>query len=570
MRLAYKQLLKEIVKNKIFVNLMLLSAVLTSSVYYFVHFSIDGNLYRLDLLSTLSDSQTQYRIALVSNTILARNVLLALTSLTGFVFALFFYRFFRANRKPLGCLKALGIKDAALGGFFIAFAAILSLLGALIGLGAGYFASDILIAASKQSYLVTGLVKELHVGSALIGLFFPAAVFCLSTILSYGLIRGKETGLLIAGTGNTARHPATLRFADKLAGFAPAKSRLYIRLALRKPVAVLLIVMSVTTFSIMFILAYSLTLSSGRVVESQTRGHNYMFETHFDIAQPAAAPDSITLPYLDASGLVEGRNMSVQRTVAGLGEDNALFTLLDTSGNAVALPQKGEAVVGADLRELYGLEQGDSITVSVGEEKRELKISGIAFNAKANWIYISKDELSELLSLPEDSYTGFLSMDNHFKGGTVITQEQKQDTLRRGSVSSQSSGLINQAIGCIVGCILLYLALLLNFQDSTRDILILHMMGHRPKSIRKTLIDIYRPVLWLSFFLTLLPAVQIVKSILQSLSIQTGDYMPFQTNLIVIAGVFVLQNVVYMLVQATFNLGIAKIIRKDTIASYMD
>lgn len=164
------------------------------------------------------------------------------------------------------------------------------------------------------------------------------------------------------------------------------------------------------------------------------------------------------------------------------------------------------------------------MTITVGEKQRSMEISGIAFNAKAGCVYVSMDELSEVLSLSAGSYTG----------------------------------------------ILLFLALLLNFQDSTQDILILHLMEYEVKSIRKMMIDIYRPILWLSFLLTLLPVVQIVKAILKSLSQQIDDYMPFQTNVLVIAGVFILLNAIYFLVQGTFNLGIGQIIKKENISDYVN
>lgn len=573
MKLLVKQLTKEIFKSKIYVGLMLLLTAFTSFMYFFVHYSIDGNMLRLDSLTALNENQLLYRNGLVSNTILSFNILAVSTALTGFVFAMFFFRFLKTDGKQMGCLKALGFKNVTLCGVFIGFTSVLSLVGGLSGLCAGYFASDILIEAGKESYLVTGLIKGLNGKSIIIGLFVPAVVFCIVTIFMYYLICRKETGYLIAGRGIRTSYQASLRLANKIAGIFPAKNRLPIRLALRKPIAVLLIVFSVMSFSVMFILGYSLTLSSSEVFESQTKGHHYLYDTHFDT--PQQLPMDIgtdmdtdidkTLTYLDSTGTIDNN----QRTIAGIEDNRRLLELLDKKGNAMALPGQGEVVIGSELEELYGLHLGDQVTITVKNNKRKMVISGIAFNAKSNWVYISKKQLSDLLSLPERSYTGILSREKGFEGGTVITYEQKLDTLRRGSVSNRSSAIINQAIGCLIGSVLLYLALLLNAQDSTRDVLILQQMGYQIKSIKKMLIDIYRPILWLSFFLTLWPAIGIVKTILKSLSIQIGDYMPFQTNIFVLVGIFVLLNAVYFLVQATFHINIRKVIRRECITDYI-
>lgn len=120
------------------------------------------------------------------------------------------------------------------------------------------------------------------------------------------------------------------------------------------------------------------------------------------------------------------------------------------------------------------------------------------------------DETSEALSA--GSYIGILGMENSFEGGKVTVNAQKLNELYRGAVFNRGSAVINQVSGCLIGCILLFSALLLNFQDSTQDIFIFYLMAYKVKSIYKMLIDIYKPILWLLFLLTLLPTVKIVKA----------------------------------------------------------
>ena len=82
------------------------------------------------------------------------------------------------------------------------------------------------------------------------------------------------------------------------------------------------------------------------------------------------------------------------------------------------------------------------------------------------------------------------------------------------------------------------------------------------------LINIYGPMMSLFFFLTLIPGILLVRSILRTLSLQIGDYIPFQTDGFILAGIFVMLNLVYMLVQGSFQAGIKRIIRNDDVASY--
>lgn len=137
MGLIYKQLFRQVIKDKIFLSLLLLLTTLTSLSFFFVMGSIDGNRKMLNQFRYLTANQQSYESALNSNMILAYTFWLSLVSLSIVAFVMFFYRFFRTNKKQIGCIKALGFKNSSLQFFFITFTAILSVSGAIIGLLGG-------------------------------------------------------------------------------------------------------------------------------------------------------------------------------------------------------------------------------------------------------------------------------------------------------------------------------------------------------------------------------------------------------------------------------------------------
>jgi len=149
------------------------------------------------------------------------------------------------------------------------------------------------------------------------------------------------------------------------------------------------------------------------------------------------------------------------------------------------------------------------------------------------------------------------------------TKAERIDILNRNAVSNNISAVINQSIGGLIGVVLIFLALYISFQDNTRDMLILHLMGYKTKSIRKLLIDVYIPIVWTAFLLTIVPSIYLAKSIQESLSILINDYMPFGTNVIVIFTVLVLLNVIYWLVQSLFVFGIKQTIVKEEISEFI-
>lgn len=557
MKLMRKQLVQELLKNRIFLILLVLLTGFSSFLYFFVHFSADQNLVYLNNMAVLNDEQLLFQNGLQSNVILAGNILAGFLGMAGFAFALFFNRFFKECGIQLGCLKTVGFTDRTLMCLFLISAAVLSFGGALIGLTGGYFASDILLASARQSYLVEGIVKGINTRSILTGLLVPTAVCCLITGLSYGQIWGKETGVLLRGEMRKTADSLLFRLADRVAKCFPEKKRLSVRLALRSLTAVFLVFVSVMSVSVFFLLGYSLYGSSRKLWESQTVGHYYEYDTAWDVIRSGEIPMG-SVRYLTEPGKISGNNQSVEWILAGVDCDGTVFELLDQKGARLDFPKRGEMVIGIELAELYGFQKGDQVTVNVGGKRADMLVSAVAFNAKTGWAYVSREELAAMLSRPADSYSGLLGTSQVFPDGETVTRTQKLEALDREMVSNRVSAVINEVIGCVAGCILLFLALFLNFQSSAEDIRILRLLGYRKKEIRRMLLDIYRPLVWASFFLSLLPALQITRRILRSLSIQIGDFMMFQTSFYVVCFIFIIINVLYDMVLALFDLGLKK------------
>ncbi len=568
MWLVYKQLSKELTRNRIFVALLLLLTVLTSLMFYFIMFAIDGNMAALNALSTLSENQLAYKNALESNTFLAYTFLASTVGLTVLVFVMFFYRFFRSNRKQVGCLKALGFRNSALRGCFVVFVAVLSAMGAAVGLVGGYFLSSVLIAGNMRSYLVTGLVKGVSPLSLAIGLGGSTLVFCATAFLCYAFVRGKEAGVLIAGGTSTTRFSLSLQLANGFSKIIPAKDKFPFRIAFRKPLAILLMITAVMSFSVCMILGRSLNISSGKVMESQTTGHNYAFDTRFAEYQTAPLPED-AIAYLESMEKPDMSVGAIDGGVIGLYSLNEMLVLQDANGKPLPTVGTGMVYINPGLAEIYDVKIGDSLEMIIAGKVSSLVVAGIAANVKMGCIYVNADELAEILSMPKGAYNGILSMEP-ISGGEMMSRANRLEELNRNATSNNISAVINQAVGAVVGAILLFLALYLNFQDNTRDMLILHMIGYRTKQIRKLLVDVYVWVVWTAFILTLAPSILLARAIQNSLSLSLNEYMPFGTDIVVILIIFAMLSAIYWLVQSAFGLGIKRIIAKEELSEFVD
>lgn len=563
MGLIYKQLFKQVIKDKIFLSMLLLLTMLTSLSYFFVMGSIDGNIKILKKAQYLSASRQRYKNALDSNKILGYIFWLSLVSLSIVVLVMFFYRFFRANKKQIGCIKTLGFKNSSLQFFFIAFTAVLSGLGAILGLFGGYALSGILISANAKTYEVTGLTKSISGFSLVMGLVVSTVIFCIAALLCYGFVRNQEAGSLLAGNNIQNRVPVTLKIADKISRIVPVKKRLSLRIALRKPLAVLLLLVSVMSFNVCMILGQSLNISSAKIFHAQTTGHNYEYQIQYQEYKTADIFNDV-MTYIDSTSTITINNYEIERTVSGLYDINELYELKNRNNELLTAPNAGYVYINPELSEIYGVKIGDSLAVTIADKPYQFIVGEIAVNAQTNHIYMNGEQLTEILGITAGSYNGAFSADK-LGGGTAASKEQRMEELNRNAVSNKTSAVINQVTGILVGIILIFIALHISLQDNTHDILILSMLGHHTKYIRKLLIDVYLPLLWVVFVITLAPSMILARAIQNALSVSTNDYMPFGINPPAIIIAFGLMNLIYYGVQAAFSLRIKKIIKKGEI-----
>lgn len=563
MGLVYKQLLKSIIKDRVFLFLLFLLMTLTALSFYFVTTSVDGNVRVLNKLEHLSVHQQKYQNALHSNRVLAYAFWLSLVSLTTVALIMFFYRFFRANAKQIGCLKTLGFRNRCLQLFFVVFTAALSVFGAIFGLFGGYGLSDILIKANEKTYDVTGLIKGISGFSLIIGFVCSTAIFCVTALLCYGFVRNREDGFLLSGNNLQNRFPLPLQIADKLSRIAPAHKRLSLRIALRKPLSVLLLLVSVMSFQVCIILGQSLHLSSAKVFHMQTTGHNYAYQIQYEEYRTSNTLYN-AMTYIDKPSVITINDYELGRIVTGLYEINELYELKNKNNALLAVPNAGFVYINPELSEIYGVKVGDLLVISIADLQVRLEVKDIAVNAQTNHIYMNGNQLAELLHITAGAYNGAFSA-KRLEGGMVVSEEQRIEEMNRNFVSNKTSAVINQATGVLVGIILIFLALHISLQDNVHDILILRMLGHSISDIRKLLVNIYLPVLWFLFVISLVPSILLARTIQNTLSISTNDYMPFGINLGVIIIAFGLMNLIYYGIEKFLELRVRHIIEKEDV-----
>ena len=558
MGLLFKYLSRDFFAKRTMVSILSLILIFISFMYFFVHFAIDANLLRLGG-EQLSGNESDYLTALKSNQVLIRNITVAMVAIFSLILSLFIRGTLQRNRVQLAQLMSLGFSFSSVLASYALLICGLSLISSLLGLVLGFWASDILLSANSQTYLVQGLSKGLSLQSVMTGTLFLSLFLGALTYLAGLTVRKTDLALMMKQTDGKSIRPGLI---EKLIQKLPMKHKFKFKLTLNHFSTLGLLLIAIVTFSIMFVLSLSLTFSSSKILESQKVGRHYSYDISYDNyrkEEAESASDSVTYLRYDVDLMIKGETIAYQ--ALSFTSQNDLFQLIDSKGEILD-PTQG-VFVNPELRENYGLKVGDTLELRVKGKRHQIKIAGFAENADLKTIYIPRGQASAMVNEADDRFNGRLTNNAQEKGqGKTRSLEEKLSAIQRSQTSNKASAIINQSIGVITGCLLIYLAVFIGLNGNMKTLLMFDLLGYEEREVYRILLNPYIVISNLLFLLTLPVAVYAARNIQIMTSLQTGDYMPFQINWITFVYMFVILNALCFIIRFLFIRKVKKI-RED-------
>ena len=555
MGLLFKYLSRDFLAKRTMVSILSLIIIFTSFMYFFVHFASDANLLRLGG-EQLSGNEANYFTALKSNQLLIRNITVAMVAIFSLILFLFIRGTLQRNRVQLAQLMSLGFSFSSVLAIYGLLISGLSLVSSLLGLVLGFWGSDILLSANSQTYLVQGLSKGLSLRSIMTGTLFLSLFLGAIVYLAGLTVRKTDVALMMKQTDGKAIRSGLI---EKIIQKLPMKHKFKFKLTLNHFSTLGLLLIAIVTFSIMFVLSLSLTFSSSKILESQKNGRHYSYDISYDNYQKEKvnlASDSVTYLKYDVDLMIKGEAIAYQ--ALSFTSQNDLFQLIDSKGEMLD-PTQG-VYVNPELRENYGLKVGDTLELRVKGKRHQIKIAGFAENADLKTIYIPRDQASAMVNEADDRFNGRLINQSQEKGeGKVRSLEEKLSDVQRSQTSNRASAIINQSIGVITGCLLIYLAVFIGLNGNIQTLLMFDLLGYEEREVYRILLNPYIVISNLLFFLTLPVAIYAARNIQIMTSLQTGDYMPFQLNWITFVYMFAILNVLILVIRFLFIRKVKKI-----------
>jgi putative ABC transport system permease protein len=566
MKYFSKYFCKSLLSMKPNIIILFALSMLSSFMYFFVQISIDGNIKLLESKTTLNNTEKELLISLQSNQTLALSFLLILSLITGLIYFMFYKKHSALHQKEYGCFIAHGYSADKMAGIVFLISIAFIAAAYICGLFLGWISSDVMLNLYKEIYSLEYLRKGLAMQNgfiALVGTLLPA----LSSIPIIIRTVAKDTINLLNENNNKVnlRIGRFTRTVTKKLGYS-------FRLALRKPFQLLMSAIAVVLFTMLFIISFSLNLSSQYLFHIMSEGRNYTYDITFPTLQNGQNDNLDHVYYISEPININLDKKRIDGSILGIEPDNRFLSLKNMKAEEIKDIPENNVVISQALSSLYRIQQGTDISIVLNHKTISMSVFAIAENADNFTIYTSKNTLEALLNIHAGSFNGLYTnvLSDIPDTGHVQSINEREKQLEENNVSNRISAVICQMLACIIGCLLLYLTILLKFQEDTKSIFILDMMGYTSKQINQMFISVYRPVLNIAFILLLIPSIEICKTIHKTLSLATNDFIPFQSNVFIFLVILLLLNLLYSIIKYLFNFRISRIQKSGASVRYLN
>lgn len=411
-------------------------------------------------------------------------VLLLTCILTGIVM----FRMLKREAVIIGTLYALGYRKREIMNHYLLYPVVVSVLGGIIGtiLGAltlrpmmGYYVSYFNIPVGNLSYDITYMII-----SVLLPLVFliVCSYFVVNKSLKHSPVDLMRGGKEKNKVGFIERKVNLDRFSFK----TKFKIREQLRSIPRSAFLLLGIIMATMLLLMGFAAKSSMdSLMKDSFNEAYKYKYHYVFNS-VQIGKPEKGEAFSEIPFALKS------DNKVNFTVYGVADDSQYISFKDKSGN---LLKSDKIIITRPLADKLNIKANDTIKVVNRLDSKEYSITvdAIAETFVGQNMYISLDELNNMISFPEGSYMGTWSSEKldipEEKLLAFVTVDEMKSAFDTMTKPLQAVIGVIAFMSFIIGLIVIYVVTSLTIEENKDNISLMKVLGYRKKEVYSLILN---------------------------------------------------------------------------------
>lgn len=454
------------------------------------------------------------------------------------------------ERLQIGVLKSLGYSRFSIAISYLTYPIVGSIIGGILGYLVGcifykpisqLYISYFLIPLDNFNISIDYLLK--CIGIPLIFL----SILCY--LVAIFMLRKKPLALLREGSNLKVNFFS--KIVNKLTSKFPFKYRFKYSLALRS-IPKLLIVALTSFFTGMLIVLTLIGVDlMDNVLDKSFSGMKYDYMVYMlnvesdkiDSKSDYILSSSVSFDKIKKkNGKVKDMEKEdVQISVTGIDPDAKYIDILNKKGKDIKykLEDENAIIINSNMQKLYDLEIGDTI-ISKLEEKTtiEYKIIDIAEEYMNIAGYVNRSSYSKKVGFDKAVYTTIysknkdfgdlknLSSDDSEKIATVINFEDLKENIQIQLDTFNASIYVVIGFASIMSFIIILVIANIIVEENKKTISLMKVMGYKNKEISSIVLNIYTPIIIISYLLSIPAMTKFLEMVVAALSSDTEMTIP--------------------------------------------
>ncbi len=446
------------------------------------------------------------------------------------------------ERLQIGVLKSLGYSSSKIATSYLVY----PIVGSLIGGSLGY-----LLGISLHKVLATFYLNYFNVPLGnfnfnpkyLINSIILPMIFLsiLTYLISRFMLRKKPLDLL--KEGSNLKVNLLSKISNKLTSKLPFEYRFKYSLASRS-IGKLLIV-GITSFCTGLLLVLILIGSNlfGSMIDKTFNNFEYKYMVNYSNIMEGTDEnnDLVLSTSLNLVNIKDNNNKNKKFdeedysiTLNGVNQDLNYIKIEDKDKNNLIskLKQDNGIIINENIKEYLEVDVGDTLVFQNGNNELEYKIIGIEEAFLSQSAYIDRTVLAKDLGLNENSYNQKYSKDKKYSKMSNLEEAELKNISNILSIEDLRRNMENQVqtINSSIYIVIIFasvmaliiIAVIANIvvEENKKTISLMKVMGYKNKKISSIVLNIYTPVVVISYLLSIPAMIGILKWIV---SLLVGD-----------------------------------------------
>ena len=454
------------------------------------------------------------------------------------------------ERLQIGVLKSLGYNKYSVAVSYLTYPIVGSIIGGILGYLIGCVSHNAL-AKMYLSYYIVPLdnfnIDILYLAKSIFIPLIFLSILCY--LVAIFMLRKKPLALL--REGSNLKVNIFSKIANKITSFLPFKQRFKYSLALRS-IPKLLIVALTSFFTGMLIVLTLIGVDlMDDVLDKSFSGMKYdymIFMLNVENEEIDDKSDYIlsTTISLDKVKKKNGKVKNMEKeevviSVTGIDTDAKYVDVLNEKGKDVKEKLKDEnaIIINSNMRELYGLEIGDTIISKLDEQNTiEYKIVDIAEEYMNMTGYVERGHYSKKVGFDKPVYTMIysnnkdfddmnnISSDNASKIATVINFEDLKGNMADQMDKFNASIYVVIGFASIMAFVIILVIANIIVEENKKTISLMKVLGYKNKEISGIVLNIYTPVIVIAYLVSIPAMIKFLETVVKALSDDTEMSIP--------------------------------------------